>query len=270
MQLWINVIQFWASIASMIPIIKLQCHYCCYYCYYSDFYHYGYYHFHYYHHYYFSWCSVFMNALALCDPVVRQVLSKSYWKLVHKFIKTCLGWHGGGLTNVAYLYVKVIDCLVKYSWIYFTVFSCDQAALKHLCPSVRPSVRLSVHPSVAPFSLCSHHRIIMKFSEVITNDRSDVHAKGQGQRSKVKVNTLFSHFRNVTPVWIHIWGWNDAQSLKWLRRGALLFFKVVCQISRSRGAKKNRDFDPNWMFLDCNSILNSHMAIKWCTKHEVA
>ena len=26
----------------------------------------------------------------------------------------------------------------------------------------------------------------MKFSGVITNDRSDVHAKGQGQRSKVK------------------------------------------------------------------------------------
>ena len=26
----------------------------------------------------------------------------------------------------------------------------------------------------------------MKFSGVITNDKSDVHAKGQGQRSKVK------------------------------------------------------------------------------------
>ena len=41
-------------------------------------------------------------------------------------------------------------------------------------PSVRPSVRLSVRPSVClsvtPFWLCSHHRIIMKFSGVITND----------------------------------------------------------------------------------------------------
>ena len=54
-------------------------------------------------------------------------------------------------------------------------FSCDQAALRTL---------LSVRPSLTPFSLCSHYRIIMKFSGVITNDRSDVHAKGQGQRSR--------------------------------------------------------------------------------------
>ena len=38
------------------------------------------------------------------------------------------------------------------------------------------------NPSDLPCSLCSHHRI-MKFSGIITNDRSDVHAKGQGQRS---------------------------------------------------------------------------------------
>ena len=69
------------------------------------------------------------------------------------------------------------------------------------------SVRLSVCPSVClsvtPFSLCSDHRIIMKFSGVITVDRSDVHAKGQGQRSKVKVTevmTPLSRFRTVTRV----------------------------------------------------------------------
>ena len=75
-------------------------------------------------------------------------------------------------------------------------------------------------------SLCSCHRIIMKFSGVITINKSDVHAKGQGQRSKVKVTdvkTQFSRFRTVTPVWIHIWQWNDAQSLMLLRRRALLF-----------------------------------------------
>ena len=53
-------------------------------------------------------------------------------------------------------------------------------------PSVCPSVRLSVCLSVTPFWLCSHHRIIIKFSGVITNDQSKVHAKGQGQRSKVR------------------------------------------------------------------------------------
>ena len=91
-------------------------------------------------------------------------------------------------------------------------------------------VRLSVCLSVTPFSLCSSYRITMKFSGVITNDKSEVHAKGQEQRSKVKVtevNTQLNRFRTVTPVWIHIWWWNDAYSLMMLRRGALLFFKVI-------------------------------------------
>ena len=108
-----------------------------------------------------------------------------------------------------------------------------------VCPSVRPSVR----PSVTPFSPCSHHRIIMKFSGVITMVKSDVHAKGQGQRSKVKVtevNTQLSRFRTLTPVWIHIWQWNHAHSWKQHRRGALLFFKVIRQISRWHGSKNRR------------------------------
>ena len=205
------------------------------------------------------------------------------------------------------------------------IFSCDQAALQMVF-SVRPSVRLSVRPSVTPFSPCSHHRIIMKFLGVITMVKSDVHAKGQGQRSKVKVtevNTQLSRFRTLTPVWIHIWQWNDAYSLMMLRRGALLFLKVIRQISRSHGSKKRRiwprlgvsglllqfeftngyemlhkawgsieevpycfwrssvkfqghtalksvEFDPDWAFPDSNSSLNTPMAMKCCTKLEVA
>ena len=124
------------------------------------------------------------------------------------------------------------------------------AATKQLYKWYFPSVRLSVCPSVClsvtPFWLCSHHRIIMKFSGVITSDKSDVHAKGQGQRSKIKVTevtTQLNRFRTVTPVWIHIWWWNDAYSLMLLRRGALLFFKVIRQISRSHGSK-NRQIWP--------------------------
>ena len=109
--------------------------------------------------------------------------------------------------------------------------------------SVRPSVCPSVRLSVTPFWLCSHLRIIMKFSGVITNDQSKVHAKGQGQRSKVKVTevtTQLNRFRTVTPVWIEIWWWNDANSLMLLTRGALLFFKVIRQIWRSHGSKNRR------------------------------
>ena len=112
-----------------------------------------------------------------------------------------------------------------------------------VCLSVYPYVRTYVCTSVTPFWLCSHHHIIMKFSGVITNDRSDVHAKSQGQRSKVKVtevNTPLNRFRTVTPVWIPIWWWNDAYRLVLLRRGALLFFEVIRQISRSHGSRIRR------------------------------
>ena len=62
-------------------------------------------------------------------------------------------------------------------------------------------------------------------------------------RSKVKVTevtTQLNRFRTVTQVWIHTWWWDDAYSLIMLRRGALLFFKVIRQISRSHGSKNRR------------------------------
>ena len=139
-------------------------------------------------------------------------------------------------------------------------------------PSVRPSVRRPVRLSVTPFWLCSHHPIIMKFSGVITSDKSDVHAKGQGQRSKVKVTevtTQLNRFRTVTPVWIHIWWWDDAYSLIMLRRGALLFSRSSVKF-QGHAALKIVEFDPHWAFPDCNSSLNSPMATKCCTKLEVA
>ena len=114
------------------------------------------------------------------------------------------------------------------------------AATKQLYEWYFLSVCPSVCLSVTPFWLCSHHCIIMKFSGVITKDQGNVHAKGQGQRSKVKVTevtTQLNRFRTVTPVWIHVWWWNDTYSLMLLRRGALLFLKVICQISRSHSAK---------------------------------
>ena len=152
------------------------------------------------------------------------------------------------------------------------IFSCDQAALQmvfSVCLSVRLSVCPSVRLSVTPFWLCSHHCIIMKFLGVITNDERKVHAKGQGQRSKVKVTevtTQLNRFWTVTPVWIHIWWWNDAYSLMLLRRGALLS-SVKFQ---GHTALKIVEFDLDWAFPDCNSNLNSPMATKWCTKLEVA
>ena len=63
------------------------------------------------------------------------------------------------------------------------------------------------------------------------------------QDNKSPILTRIERFRTVTFVSIHRWLWNDAQSLKWRRRGVLLFFKVIHQIWRSHGTK-NRRFWP--------------------------
>ena len=151
--------------------------------------------------------------------------------------------YGGFMSNWSGLYLtrnsEALNGVLHIPFLYELLVSCNHA-INHFSISGLichlPSVRLSV----TPFWLCSHHRIIMKFSGVITSDKSDVHAKGQGQRSTVKVTTQLNRFRTVTPVWIHMWWWNDAYSLIMLRRGALLFFKVIRQISRSHGSKNGR------------------------------
>ena len=119
------------------------------------------------------------------------------------------------------------------------IFSSDQAAL-WMVFSVCPSVCLSVRqPFLTMFPSSYNHETFRSYHQ----DPGNVHAKGQGQRSKVKVTeatTQLNRFRTVTPIWIHIWWWNDTYSLVLLRRGALLFFRVIHQISRSHGAKSRR------------------------------
>ena len=63
-------------------------------------------------------------------------------------------------------------------------------------------------------------------------------------------------FRTVTPVWIHWWIWNDTQRLMLYRRGALLFFGVIHQISRSHGRKID-DLNPIWVRLLGRSQLSN-------------
>ena len=101
----------------------------------------------------------------------------------------------------------------------------------------------------------------MKFSGVITNDKSKVHAKGQGR------------FRIVPPVWIHIWWRHDTYSLMLLRRGALLFFKVIGQSSRSHGAKNRRIWPRlgvSGLYLQFEFTYDDDMIhIAWCCLGEV-
>ena len=170
------------------------------------------------------------------DVPVLLAMGKRLSRATNKFLKTWISMKCIYLTNIFWL-------RLKYNWNHglqpfdlLPSYNLFLAGTKQLYEWFSQSVRLSVPPSVTPFWLCSLHRIIMKFSGVITNDRSDAYAKGQVQRSKVKVteiNTQLSCFRTVTPVSIHIWWWNGAYGLMLLSRCAILFFKVIHQISRS-------------------------------------
>ena len=92
-----------------------------------------------------------------------------------------------------------------------TFFATTKQLYEWFSPS---SVCPSVCPSNTHFPLCFHHHIIIKFSGVNTIDKSDAQSKGQGQRSRSQrskqILPRLGRFRAITPVWIHIWLWNDA------------------------------------------------------------
>ena len=66
--------------------------------------------------------------------------------------------------------------------------------------------------------------------------RSSVKFQGH-MWQKIMILTRIERFRTVTLVWIHWWLWNDAQSLKQHRRGALLILKVIATGLQSGNAQ---------------------------------
>ena len=86
-------------------------------------------------------------------------------------------WH---LTGLFWEIIEIYICPMKYFWnILLNIFSCDQAGLWMV-----QSVRLSV----TPFSLCSHHHIIMKLPLMKVMSRSEV--KGHSSKSNLAVSGL--------------------------------------------------------------------------------
>ena len=142
-----------------------------------------------------------------------------------------------------------------YEWYFLSV-----------CPSVCPSVRLSHLFDYVPIIVSSWN-----FQELShwTRVRSMQKVKVRGQRSRSQRSRPKFSFPDCNSSLNSHMMINYTYSFMLLRRGALLFFKVIRQISRSHGAKI-AEFDPDWAFPDCNSSLNSPMAMKCCTKLEVA
>ena len=144
------------------------------------------------------------------------------------------------------------QCILLYiTWL---LISCDQAAL-WMVFSIRLSIR---HTFLIIFPSSYHHEIFRGYFQW------PKWGSCKRSRSKVKVTevkTQLNRFRTATPVRIHMWWWNDAQSLMLLRRGAVLFSRSSIKFQgHTVTTKKIVNFDPNWAFPDYNSSLNSPMA----------
>ena len=124
-----------------------------------------------------------------------------------------------------------IKCLTRWC------FSCDQAPLRTLI-SVCLSLRLShLFDNVPLIVGCWSFQELLPMTDVF---RQKVKVRGQRSRSQRSWPHWAVFGRIVIPVWIHILRWNYAQILMMLRRGAMLFLKVIRQISRSHGTINRR------------------------------
>ena len=150
---------------------------------------------------------------------------------------------------------------IKY--IFIQLFSYDQAALwmvQSVYPFVCPSVCNTFY-IVLPSSY--HHEIFRSYyhqQKLCPWKKSRSEVKGQGQRGQNPTLPFPDHNSSL----------NSRIAIgRWPRGGTLLFLKVIL-LQGHTGQKKIANCDPNWAFLDCNSSLNSLMAMKWCSKLKVA
>ena len=136
--------------------------------------------------------------------------------------------------------------------------------------SVRLSICLSVcHTFFTKFLSSYHHEIFRSYydwQKWRPCNRSRSAVKGQGHKGQNPTYPFPDCNSNL----------NLPMATKWCAK--LDVGQERCPIFFSRSSIKFQDhtgqkiviFDPNWGFPDCNSSLNTQMAMKWCTKLEVA
>ena len=143
--------------------------------------------------------------------------------------------------------------------------------VQSVCLSVRPSVR----PSVRLSHLFDHVPIILSswnFQDLlpVTKVRSMQKVKVRGQRSRsqrsrpnLTVSGLSLQFEFTYD--------DEMVDIAWCCLGEVPYcFSRSSVKFQGHTALKIVEFDPDWAFPDCNSSLNSPMAMKCCTKLEVA
>ena len=128
---------------------------------------------------------------------------------IHKKINTTLFHH----------FLKINIWISFYHWPFIAI----------TLSMSRPSVTLFLN---VPVNVSSwNFQELLPLTKVVSITIKVKGQRSRSQRSKPKL------FVSGPPVWIHIRQRNDAQNWMWHRRGALLFFKVICQISRSHATK---------------------------------
>ena len=176
----------------------------------------------------------------------------------------CLLWTWA--SSLRYCYLWRNSSKFPYSSI---ILAATKQLYEWFSPSVCPSVRLSV----TPFWQRSDHRIITKISGVIIIEKSNVHAKGQSQRPKVKVTEVETNLTvsgvgccnsyaslSITQVKIY--------SCSYLIKRWFSLFNFYLNLTRKQKFTIIMNFcqvkSPQNEHI-CNSSLNSPMAMKWCT-----
>ena len=144
------------------------------------------------------------------------------------------------------------------------VFSVRPSVRPSVCPSVPLSVRLSHLFDYVPIIVSSWN-----FQELLlgTRVRSMQKVKVRGQRSRSRPNLT------VSGLWLQFEFTYDDEMIHiaWCCLGEVPFCFWRSSVKfQGHTALKIYKFDPDWAFPDCNSSLNSPMAMKCCTKLEVA
>ena len=153
--------------------------------------------------------------------------------------------------------VKIGDFLAATKQLYKWYFP-------SVCPSVCPSVHLSHLFDYVPIIVSSWN-----FQELLpmTKVRSMQKVKVRGQRSRSQPNFTVSglklQFEFTYDDEMMLIAWCCLEEVPYCFSRSFVWFQ-------GHTALKTVEFDPNWVFLDCNSSLNTPMATKWCTKLEVA
>ena len=102
----------------------------------------------------------------------------------------------------------------------------------------------------------------MKIPEIITIDKSDVHA-GQGQRLRSQRSKQILSQLVFPDCNSHYTDGNEMMLKTWSGIGDVPYCFSMSSIKfQGHPGWKIGEFDPNWVFPDCNSSLISQMATK--------